>query len=141
VAVNVIGLPATPEASTVAVSRCSPAVGPSVHCGAVATPLASVTIVPVGIEPPPLRDLEADLHARDRVVAGVAHDDGRAHGSAVPTAAVCALPPDRRRVAGAPAVTLAVMVSGVSVPTWAFSVWTPSVLPRRHGWSPRPSRS
>src|SRR5881396_2383946 len=130
VAVNVTGLPVPREA----VSVLLPAVVPSVQAVVAAIPLASVDTAVTGLTVPP-PDVTANVTAtpatgllnwsRMSTAGGVA--------IAVPTVAACVSPAWIVSCVAAPAVPVAVKVTGVPVPAAvAVSVLLPAVVPSVH---------
>jgi hypothetical protein len=122
VAVKVMGEPL--KLPLVAVSVFAPAVVPSVQAGLVATPaLSVVTAIVEANEPPPVATAKVtDSPLTALPCASVTFTDG-AVATAVPTVALCPVPPFTAIVVAVPELTLnAVDVADVSDPLEALSV-------------------
>ena len=133
VAANVIGLPVSPVA--VAISVFGPAVGPRVHDAAAAIPLAPVVTGVVGVAVPP-PEATAKVTATPPTgfpFASRTITDGFT-ATAVPAVADCPLPAFTAIEPAAPAVPVALNVTGLpeSPVAVAVSVLGPAVGPRVH---------
>src|SRR5204863_9841133 len=119
------------EVPAVAVSVLLPAVVPSVHDVIVAIPLASVMTAVAGLTVP-LPDATAKRTGTPAVGLSNWSRTSSAGGvaTAVPTVADCVLPAWIVSCVAAPAVPVAVNVTGVAVPAVAASGVAPADVPR-----------
>src|SRR5439155_889769 len=126
-AAKVTGLPVS--AVAVAVSEFGPAVGPKVHDVTAATPLAFVVTGVVGVTaPPPAATANVTLTpATGFPFASRTITDGST-GTAVPAVAVWPLPALIAICVAAPAVAVAVKVTGEPAPV-ACTIWVPACVP------------
>jgi hypothetical protein len=129
VAVNVTGLPVSvPE---VAVRVFEPAVVPSVQLPTVAIPLASVVWLPPVTLPPPVATANVTATPATGLLCASCTSTEGGVPTAVPTVADCVVEPLLAIDAAAPAVPVAVNVSGLPMRASAVAsrVFVPAVVP------------
>src|SRR5881396_1088103 len=114
-----------------AVSVLLPAVVPRVQAVTTAIPLASVDTAVTGLTaPPPVVTANVTATPATGLLNWSRTSTAGVVATAVPTVADCVLPAWIVSCAAAPAVAVAVNVTGLTVPVEALSVLLPAVVPR-----------